>query len=135
MKKIKLELSNAVQEVVDGNTSACELMAELMSLQDHIKECVDEIKSGAINDFELFAEGRKTFERDNIKFTFRSGGWVYDYSKVPAYHAKKEELKNMGEKYKALFLHAECADPETGETLNITRKPRADSYSFKVVKL
>lgn len=134
MKRIEEQLAHAVQEVEEGNTSALELYAKLKDLEKFVKKCYVQVENSAIDEFDNEAGGAKSINNfKGYKIESRSGGWSWDFSGIEVFGKKTAELKGLGEKYKTLFLHSDCIDVETGEVLDIQRKPRKDSYIFKKI--
>ena len=135
MQEFKNTILEKVQAVEEGESSAMELMGQLKSLETFIKQEIAIVESHAMDEFENECQGQKTIKNfKGFEVTVRRGGWTYDYSNVPAYKAATDNVKALGEKYKALMEHAESVDPETGEILDIRKKPRKDSISFKPSK-
>ena len=134
MEQIREQLANSVQSTEDGESSSLELLGHLKELGKFIKECETQIEDSAYNEFDMNCEGQKTIESfKGFKIEMRNGGWKYDYSKVPKYAQYGIDQKAFGEKLKALFEHSESTDIETGEVYDVTKKPRKDSYNFKLI--
>jgi hypothetical protein len=132
MENIKEQLANTIQAVEDGDFSALLAMGELKNLEKFVKDCIKQIEPIADDEFDMNLEGGKSIE--NFKgwnIQRRSGGWTWDFKKVTQWAKLESDKKLLEERYKALFEHSNCIDTDTGEVLDIQRKPRKDSFVFK----
>lgn len=135
MEEIKDILMNMVDEAEEGGISSLELLGKLRGLEKFTKECASQIEYAATNEFDLECEGGKTIKNHKgFEVTKRSGGWSWNFKGVKEHSDLEAKKKGLEERYKALFEHQDCIDAESGEVLDIQRKPRADSYSFKTSK-
>lgn len=132
MENIKEQLAKTIQAVEDGNFSALEAMANLKDLEKFVKDCTKQIEPIADDEYDREREGNKSIENfKGYHIQRRSGGWTWDFKKVAQWSKLESDKKLLEERYKALFEHSNCIDTDTGEVLEITRKPRKDSFVFK----
>lgn len=135
MENIINQLTNTVQECEDGNISGLESLGKLRNLEKVLKSCIKQVEEVADNEWYRESEGKNTI--DNFKgfeISKRSGGWSWNFKGVKEYSDIETKKKDLETKYKALFLHQNCIDAETGEVLDIERTPRKDSFVFKSAK-
>ena len=127
MQVIKEQLSNSVQEVLNGNFSALELYAELTI-------CINEIKEGA----ELEAEQYKGQEFKGYEINVRNGYVTYNYEVNDDYRRTKKQLDNLAEKLKqASKMGMTFLDEESGEMFEPCpiKSSIGNSITFKKVKI
>lgn len=96
MEAIKKQLSNTVQEVLDGHFSALESYAELSVLKKHLETCIEKIKQSAVN--EATKEDQKTFQKLGFEFTYSEGRRSYDFKHIPAWSDltnKRTEIEKL----------------------------------------
>jgi ribosomal protein L19 len=139
MQNIKEQISNSVNATIEGEISGLEVMGNLKDLSKYIKACIEQIEPIADREFDRECEGAKSIK--NFKgFTIerRSGGWNWDFSGVEDHEkltSKKKDLdikiKSLEMELKGIFEHANGINTFTGEVLDISRKPRKDSFIFK----
>lgn len=134
MEQIEDILIKELNAVEDGQSSYILLKGKVKNLKAFLKDYEDQIEEGFINEFDRETEDGKRANLKGFTVEKRSGGWLYDFKGVEAFKTAENKVKELKEHYKQLFLHADCVDPETGEVLDITRKPKADSYIITKIK-
>lgn len=98
MQNIKTQISNSVQEVIEGNISALEVYGQLNLLSKFIKMSMDEIKDEAFNEAGRY--GVKSFEDHGMKFQLSDGKANYSFKHIPEILALETQLKELKEKAK-----------------------------------
>lgn len=96
---IEQQLSEAVQQVVDGYADPLEVFAYLKEVENHLKKCKEEIEEIVFIEAEKY-EG-KTFEHKGFKFTKTDGRAIYDFKHLSKWNELKEKLKEIEDKSKA----------------------------------
>lgn len=91
MQKIKEQLSNTVQEVLDGNFDPLEAYVELDQLKKYIEKCIEEVKPVAITDAQKYPE--KTFVNKGYEISYNEGRRSYDFSKIQRWKEQQIKLK------------------------------------------
>ena len=109
---MKEQLSNTVQEVLDGNYNPLEAYIFLNEINKFSKTCLEEIKDLAIEE----AEKEKGNIVNGYEIGIRHGYNSYDYSVNEEYRRLKNELKELEDKLKiASKKELTFMDEETGE--------------------
>ena len=99
MNLIKEQLSNTVQEVIDGNFDPLEAYAQLKSLDKHLKECLSAIENDVQSEAQKY-DG-KTFKHKDFTFTKTEGRAIFDFKNVQQWTKVKEQLSEIEELAKA----------------------------------
>jgi hypothetical protein len=97
MEAIKLQLSTAVQSVVDGEQDPLEVLALIVDLEKHVKKCKEKIESDAINEAVKF---EKTFKHKGFEFTYCEGRRTYDFKHIQEWVDADKKKKEIEEKAK-----------------------------------
>lgn len=107
------------QKLLDGGeVSPLVGYMQLRALKCAIDWAMDELKSEAIDEADLYSKGDSII--DGVKFTVRAGRTYYNYAKDATWLTIKAEEKAAADRRKARegFLRAlenEMVDPSTGE--------------------
>ena len=96
---IKESLSQAVQEVLDGNADPLEVWAALKDVEKHLSECKAQIEGAVMAEADKYPE--KTFKHGAFTFTKVEGRAMYKYDHLPMWVAMRDEMKDFEEKAKA----------------------------------
>jgi hypothetical protein len=99
MNLIKEQLSNTVQEVLDGNFDPLDAYAQLKSLDKYLKECLNVIEPDVQAEAQKYNE--KTFKHKDFTFTKTEGRAIYDFKNVDQWTKTKEKLSEIEELAKA----------------------------------
>jgi|LULY01.1.fsa_nt_gb hypothetical protein len=95
-----MNLEEKVKKAVDGEIESLIVLAELKQEKKVIDAYIKEIEEIALDEAEMY---EKTFELKGWKFERRSGGASYDFSNIPDWNDKKQELKSLEAKAKAAY--------------------------------
>lgn len=93
-------MEEKVKQAVDGEIEALLVLAELKEQKKQIESWIKEVEEIALDDALNY---EKTFDLHGFKFERRAGGQYYDFSKIPAWAEKKNELKEVEAKAKAAY--------------------------------
>lgn len=114
------QLSELVQNVIDGEESPLKAYGVLKDIEKHVKKCIKEIEDQAINEAHKFD---KTFTDSGYKFERRNGAQRWDFSNVLEIQEAKANLKMLEAKYKSAYKSksngVEVFDHSTGELLQL----------------
>lgn len=100
MNELKIQLSNTVQSVIDGEYSALKAFIHIKDLIKHAEKCLSEIESGAIVESENY-EKNPIIEGYKVERTSAAGRW--DFSKISVWNQVKEQLKDIEENAKGAY--------------------------------
>ena len=130
MKSIIEKLAKMVDSAEQGSVSVTEVLYNINKITEECKKAKEQIEEGAFDEFYRFAEGKEA-SIDGYHVTLRNGGYTWNYSGVDKYALLDVKKKAMEKKLKGMFEHSKCIDVDTGEVLDIQRKPRKDSLTIK----
>ena len=120
MNLVKNQISELVQSVMDGNSSACEAYALLKDLKPLIESGLKVIEDGAMIEAREFDKGEKYF---GGVWEFRSTATYLDFSKDEVYtnlnQSALSRKKELNEAFKASQTGKGFFDSETGEEVPI----------------
>lgn len=100
MNELKMQLSNTVQAVIEGEYSALKAFIHIKDLIKHAEKCLSEIESGAIVESESY-EKNPVIEGYKVERTSAAGRW--DFSNISAWNKTKESLKEIEENAKGAY--------------------------------
>jgi hypothetical protein len=93
MEMIHTQISEAVQQVLDGHANPLHVYAELKQLVKHAGTCLSEIELEAMIEADKF--GGKTFEDNGFKFTKTDGRAMYNFKHIAAWSEIDERKKEI----------------------------------------
>ena len=99
MMLVRESISQAVQQVIDGNADPLEVWAQIKGLEKFIDDAKSQIEKAALIEAEKY--GEKTFEYKGMTFNKIEGRAMYKYDHLPMWNALKEEMKHIEEKSKS----------------------------------
>ena len=118
MNRTKLEISEAVQQVLDGNENPLEIYAIFKDLQKHLDNALKEIQDNVQDEAEKY---EKNFTLGNYIFERRAGRKIMSYKKIEEWAKIDKERKEIEAKAKLGYSMYEkgldAFNPETGEVL------------------
>jgi len=126
-------LSDSVQSVLDGNTSALEAYGYFKEVEKHLAKCIAEIESGAMLEAETYKG--QTFK--GYEVSVRSGYAQYNYEANEGYKEMKDRLKTLEDRLKiAAKNNMAYIDAESGEVFEPVpiKGYTKDSIILKVCK-
>lgn len=107
------DISNAVQQVVDGYADPIEVLAFIKAQIDLLEKCKSEIEDYAIIEAEKF--GSKSFEYKGYKIELRDGAKRFNFKNIKEWAKLNEQIKEVEEKSKIAF-----ASYQKGNSLTVT---------------
>ena len=95
-----LNVAQLVQDVYEGQEDALKAFAIIKEFKAKVDECVEAIQEAAE---EEAAKHGKNFTHKDWKFELRSGKRTFSFKHIPAWQAKKAELKAIEEQAKSAY--------------------------------
>jgi hypothetical protein len=96
---IQEQLSQAIQEVIDGNADPLEVWGFLKTIEKHVEACKKEIEPIVMAEADKYPE--KSFNHKGMTFTRVEGRAMYKFDHLPMWNALNDERKYLEEKAKA----------------------------------
>ncbi len=132
MEQILEILSKMVESAEQGIAPTTEVLYNINQLAEELKKAKAQIEDSAFDEFYRYQEGNEaTIEGYHV--THRNGGYTWDFKSVDEWVLVDSKKKALEKKYKGIFEHSKCTDLDTGEVLDIKRKPRKDSLIIKKI--
>lgn len=122
MTAIEQQLSNTVQEVLDGNFSALEAFATMKHLADHLALCMETIKPTAIEEAKKYEKG-SSYHGYKLSVNPNAGA-RWDYSHIGEWKAAKEKLSEIEERAKIAYQQSQkgvMSVANDGEVIEMAR--------------
>ena len=136
MEHLKDQLSNTVQEVLDGKFDPLEAYGLMADLKKHIETCLDVIKPSAIIDATRY--GAKPFKYKDFEFTYNEGRRTYDFKSINPWVALQQQLKDIEESAKwaaAMMEKGKELIDDNGEVVQPCKVKYSESYlTTKIIK-
>lgn len=127
MNNLEEQISNTVQEVMDGTFSALEAYGNMKKLEKFLKSCISEIEDAAISEANLHDE--KTFTEKGFKFTKREGKATYSFKHIESWNTKKDELKKIEDLSKSSLSNWEKFKTAVVDSDGVVIEPCQVKYS------
>lgn len=120
IKNIIDEFKNECNSVVDGNSEALMLLANIRWLKKEIDKIDKIIEPIAIDDSDDYP---KQFDKGGFSFSKSEGSRRFDFSNIEEYAVKKIEIKALEEKYRLAYNNAingmSSINEHTGEIIEL----------------
>ena len=114
------KIARIVTDVNDGAENPLIAIAIFKTIQNDLKEAIDEIEGYAISEAMKYD---KTFELEGYKFQWKEGSRRYDFSGCKSWAEQKEKLSELEKSLKAAFAASQrfgqIASTETGEQIEL----------------
>jgi hypothetical protein len=128
-----MDLTQLVQDVLDGNESGLIALAALNEQAAIIKNCIDQVKPVALDEAAQYAE--KTFNFKDLQIEKRAGGRMYSFKHLEAWNLAKAEVKAIEDRAKVALKASESGLNTADDNGEIPELPivtyRADSLIIK----
>lgn len=94
-----MDISQLVQDVIDGNENALKAYGLLKDLSKQVSEALKEVEGAAIDEAQKF--GEKTFNSMDWKFELRDGARRYNFKNIPQWVEMNKKMKDAEKLYKS----------------------------------
>ena len=114
-----MDLSQLVQDVIDGNESGLVALAVLKEEKALIDKYIKEVEPTALEEAESY--GEKKFTHKDLEVERREGRRMFNFKVIPEWNSAKADLTAIEEKAKIAYSNYEkgavMADKGSGEVI------------------